>query len=242
MSIDIQTEAKETKDVKCRQCDTIVRVHKYMAPAKVACQEHKSRKADPTKHRDFDRSKDMHVLTDKADTKEVACRSCGRPCVVTRFAAPDKVACLECRDTVPKPKRQTVWKKDEDNERFVAVESFQVYDEEAFRRATAPSIPFWPDGSVENRQKLVDLRDAQERQFDKVNQIFWDLVREGRSVSESEVLDAAKAKLQEIRQERRDLRETMVAKLREQGVRNPHAEVPVGTEVVEPAPLDGDWF
>lgn len=242
MNVEIQTEAKETKDVKCRQCDTMVRVHKYMAPAKVACLEHKSRKANPTKHKDFDRSKETHVLTDKEDTKEVACRSCGRPCVVTRFAAPDKVACNDCRDSVPKPKRQTMWKKDEETERFVAVESIQVFDEEAFKRATAPSLPFWPDGSRKDRERLVELRNEQERQQQRVDSIFWQLVRDREPTDESDELAEAKSKLNALRQERRDFREAMVSKLKKKGVRNPYREVPIGTEVVEPAPADGTWF
>lgn len=39
----------------------------------------------------------QHVLTDKPNTKIEPCRTCGRPCVVTKFMAAIKVACNECR-------------------------------------------------------------------------------------------------------------------------------------------------
>lgn len=35
------------------------------------------------------------VLTTKDDTKQVPCRECGRPCIVSRFMAPGKVACTK---------------------------------------------------------------------------------------------------------------------------------------------------
>lgn len=45
----------------------------------------------------FNPALEPEVLTDKDKTKDVPCRKCGRRCVVTLFATPEKTECLTCR-------------------------------------------------------------------------------------------------------------------------------------------------
>jgi hypothetical protein len=155
LDVHILTDKREFKIEPCRVCKRPCAVTKFMAQAKVACNDHKERTVAPDKIREFDRSKETHVLTDKDKNKEVPCRSCGRPCVVTMFAAPDKVACKDCRTSVPRPKRVTKWERNGDS--AVEVKTVEVFTVESFDKVYEPSLPFWPDGSPADRKRLIEL-------------------------------------------------------------------------------------
>jgi hypothetical protein len=127
---EILTDKDQTKLVPCRVCGRGCIVTQFAAAGKVSCSEHKSRKAQPVAVRDFDRSKETHVLTDKDGTKEVPCRTCGRPCIVTTFASAAKVACRCCRTSAPKPKKTTEYKRKNGNGgRHEAETTTQIFTE-----------------------------------------------------------------------------------------------------------------
>lgn len=92
----VLTDKDEFKVLPCRECKRAVIVTRFAAPGKTACNDCRS-KPEPTKVREFDESKDEHVLTDKDQTKRVPCAVCGRPCIVTTFATPEKVRCNDHR-------------------------------------------------------------------------------------------------------------------------------------------------
>ena len=153
----ILTDKPETKILGCRTCKRPCVVTRFASPMKTACKDHRDRHSDVTAVAgEFDRSKETHVLTDREQTKEVPCRSCKRPCVVTTFAAPAKVACRECRTTVPRPRKSVTYKQN--GNRMEKVEVTQTFDMEKLMAAVnKPSLPFWPDGSDEDRERLREL-------------------------------------------------------------------------------------
>lgn len=108
------TDKEEVKVLPCRKCKRVCVCNRYAAPGKTECTNCREGSHAPTKVREFDRSKDTHTLTDKDETKEVPCRSCGRPCIVSQFAAPAKVACNDCRGSVPRPRRRISIEKGDD--------------------------------------------------------------------------------------------------------------------------------
>jgi hypothetical protein len=134
----VLTDKEKTKIVGCRVCKRPCIVTYFMAPAKVACRDHQGRRAPTTVAHDVDKSKESHVLTDKAETKEVPCRHCGRTCVVTVFASASKVACNDCRERAPRPKKTTQYKR---NSNGVAVR------ETTFEIASSEDLE-WTDWTV----------------------------------------------------------------------------------------------
>lgn len=111
------TDKSGYKVFPCRKCHRPCIVNRFASIAKTECTECREGSHAPTQVAEFDRSKETHVLTDKDETKEVPCRSCGRPCVVNQFAAPAKVACNDCRGSVSPPKRKVSIEQD-DSGRF----------------------------------------------------------------------------------------------------------------------------
>jgi len=216
----ILTDKDDVKLVGCRTCQRPCVVTRFMAPAKVACNDHRDRKVKADAVHEFDRSKETHVLTDKEETKEVPCRSCGRPCIVTRFMSPVKVACNDCRGSVPRPKKRTTWEKSEGS--VTLKDEYVALDADAFAKAMEPSIPVWPDGSPADRKELIALAAAEAEirctYEDKRAGIFRDY-REGRRTrKEGEPLDLSelepiRTELDDIHARRRQLRQRMVDKL-----------------------------
>lgn len=101
------TDKDEVKIIPCRKCHCVCVCNRFAAMAKTECLLCRDGAHAPDQVHEFDRSKETHVLTDKEETKELPCRSCGRPCVCNQFAAPAKVACNSCRTSVPRPRKQT---------------------------------------------------------------------------------------------------------------------------------------
>lgn len=129
--VDVQKEGDEVKACPCRVCKRPVIVTRFAAPAKVACSDHKDRHAKTDAVHTLDKSKELHILTDKPEdeTKVVPCRHCGRPCRVTRFASAAKVACLDCRKSAPKPKTKTEYKPNGDGNGHTKEVTTTIYTE-----------------------------------------------------------------------------------------------------------------
>lgn len=110
----VLTDKDKTKTVPCTVCGRDCVVTLFAAPAKVRCLDHRERAhSEPETLREFDESKEEHVLTTKKHTKRVPCRVCGRPCVVTTFATPSKVACREHREVARPTRRVTIERTDD---------------------------------------------------------------------------------------------------------------------------------
>lgn len=103
----VLTDKDKTKVLGCRVCKRPCIVTYFASAGKTACLEHRDRHAPTTVVHEPKPDLEPHVLTDKAETKEVPCRHCGRICIVTRFASAAKVACLDCRKTAPRPRKTT---------------------------------------------------------------------------------------------------------------------------------------
>lgn len=231
----ILTDKSRVKAAPCRVCKRPCIVTHFASVAKVACNDHRDRKVAPTKVKEFDRSKEAHVLTDKDKTKEVPCRSCGRPCIVTTFAAPDKVSCND-KACGGKAIRTTEWKKGEDGN-AVEIKTFKVFDAEMIRKAMEPSLPYWPDGDKADRAELVELAQrelelredfAEERAriFNIRRQERKDKVdEEAMTPLETEELLQIQVNLDDAHILRRKQREHMVAKLKKRRGRRAYDEV-----------------
>lgn len=102
------TDKTDTKVVPCRTCKRPCVVTRFATAAKVACEDHRERKAKVTAVTEFNDKLEKHVLTDREETKDVPCTVCGRRCVVTTFAAPAKVRCNEHRKHRPRKSTKIV--------------------------------------------------------------------------------------------------------------------------------------
>lgn len=115
----VLTDKSSIKALPCRTCKRPCIVTRFASPAKTACLDHRDRHASITVVTELRDDKEAHVLTDKAETKTVPCRHCGRPCIVTLFASAPKVACLDCRKSAPRPKKTTEYATKKSGERQV---------------------------------------------------------------------------------------------------------------------------
>lgn len=163
------TDKDEYKVVPCRTCKRPCIVNRFAAPAKVACLEHRERTVDVEGLREFDRSLEVHVLTDKDKTKECPCTTCGRPCVVNVFAAPAKVRCKDHGGAEHRPRKTTQIVKNGD--RFQEVTTMEVVDtKERVWADWALYTPMdierdWTEADLKQRDAAKDQRNEANRKL-----------------------------------------------------------------------------
>lgn len=124
----VLTDKEETKALPCRVCKRPCIVTRFASANKTACRNHRDRHAAIEVVHELKSDLEPHVLTDKEETKEVPCRHCGRPCIVTLFASASKVACRNCRKTAPRPKKTTEF-SDNGSGRMVATTKTEIVSE-----------------------------------------------------------------------------------------------------------------
>lgn len=152
----VLTDKDDVKVVGCRVCKRPCVVTRFATAAKVACKDHRDRAAKVDSIREFDRSLETHVLTDKDQTKEVPCRVCGRPCIVNVFASAPKVACEDHRET---PVRKTTTIDENGYERVTTHVPNKVDLEwsEFMREAPIQITAIYTDEEIAQREKLRKL-------------------------------------------------------------------------------------
>lgn len=152
----VLTDKDETKVCGCRTCKRPCVVTHFASAAKTACNDHRGRAAPTPEMREFDRTKETHILTEKDKTKELPCRNCGRPCVVNFFAAPAKVACNDCRKRVPTPRKTTSYEKKDGRYRKIT-------------KTDSPADLRWSEWALHSPMDVKDIRLPEEQEeLDKV--------------------------------------------------------------------------
>jgi hypothetical protein len=141
----VLTDKKKTKVVGCRTCKRPCVVTYFASAAKTACNDHRDRHAPITAVREIKSDLEPHILTDKDETKEVPCRNCGRPCVVTRFASAAKVACNDCRKRVATPRKTTSIEKKDGRYQEVT-------------KVASPADLLWSEWALHSPMDVKDLR------------------------------------------------------------------------------------
>lgn len=150
----VLTDKSNTKALPCRVCKRPCVVTQFASAAKTACLDHRDRHAPTTVVHDLKAGLEPHILTDKDETKNVPCRHCGRPCVVTRFASAAKVACLDCRKTAPRPRKTTEYKDNGDG-RMVAETRTEIMSEHDLQ---------WSEWTIAQPWQFDNLWDGDEKE------------------------------------------------------------------------------